>query len=796
MTDGQLVALVEETPPDELSAEQIALLRRRLPHSSELREALAEQLRLEQTLNAALGTPQVSIDWIIAQAAAGSAATGGIGRLFGWGPATAVVIAIATVGVVIERPWAVAPNAAPVPQVAAAVEELDAAPADKPPPPLADLDRDALDRAGAETEQALEANAASPSDTEASTAPLPDATLLAMSTPATKSSPNAAPGALQREQRPTIDAAFFQEVAWDGFDEIERMLEPIEGAHERLMGGEAQPPAIKLAAISQLNEAWPENAAIRLRLGESANFRLHLWKGAQGITIERSMLPRPCWAVYRATRRANDARPQSLALWAVDGDRYRRTGQRSVDLRWQRGELVLSRGDVPLAVVPCAARPEAVFFEGPSELSGLAIVAGDPLPLNAPGADDLPPPTTPADLTWASHLPPGAQWNALAAGRGELLAEDTAELSWVATRIADPGLHELVLQLEDPLPGTGIYLGDEAGRPLYQLGFFRDELSGQTCFGFLAPGDSRMEHEFNPGQGPIPYAGVRPWLKLTLAGGRLRCWTSGDGRHWSPAIEPLGRVNTGDVNAGYKTTGLYALPGGGTRCLRIRHFEARELKTLTALAPARLREQVSSLVDSLAMGDWHDAVAQSCPPDVDSHQWRLACAVELLASGSRPDLTAPVLIDVLEATLSDAALTPDERLALLDEAATIFDATEPGRLQAFLACYERLGHALAREGNRQAWSLVRAALLTSPLATAMTFDAQPPSLISTELAELAAEGDEPAIRALGARVQFYCGRAAEHVEVRRLTEEAIERLSADPKPGMAPEKSPPPPGKD
>src|SRR5690348_5620660 len=100
MTDGQLVALVEETPPDELSAEQIALLRRRLPHSSELREALAEQLRLEQTLNAALGAPQVSIDWIIAQAAAGSAATGGIGRLFGWGPATAVVIAIATVGVV------------------------------------------------------------------------------------------------------------------------------------------------------------------------------------------------------------------------------------------------------------------------------------------------------------------------------------------------------------------------------------------------------------------------------------------------------------------------------------------------------------------------------------------------------------------------------------------------------------------------------------------------------------------------------------------------------------------------
>lgn len=783
MTDGQLIALVEETPPDELSAEQIALLRRRLPHSSELREALSEQLRLEQTLNAELGTPRVSIDWIIAQASAGPAVTGGIGRLFGWGPATAVVIAIATVGVVAPRPWAAAPNAAPVRQVAAVVDEQDAAPADEPPSPPVRLEPDAAEQIAADAEHEPEADAASPSDAHAPTAPLPAAAQLAMSAPAIEPKLSAAPVDEHAMQRQSIDAAFFQEAAWDDFDEIERKLEPLEGAHERLGGADAQPPAIKLAAISQLREAWPENAAIRLRLGETGKFRLHFWSGTQGITVERSVLPRPCWAVYRATRRANDARPQSLALWAVDGDRYRRTGQGTVDLRWQAGELILSRGDVPLAVVPCAVRPDSVFFEGPAELRGLAIVAGEPLPIDAPSAgDDLRSITTPAELTWTGHLPPGAQWNALAAGRGELLAEDTAELSWVATRIADPGLHELVFQLEDPLPGTGVYLGDEAGRPLYQLGFFRDDSSGQTCFGFLAPGESRLEAQFHSDQGPVPYAGVRPWLKLTLAAGRLRCWTSGDGRHWSPAIEPLGRVNTGDVNAGYKTAGVYALPGGGTRCLRLRHFEAFELKTLTSLAPARLREQVATLVESLAMGDWHDAVAQSCPAGVDSHDWRLACAVELLASGSQPELTAPVLMDVLEQTLSDATLTAAERLALLDEAATIFDATEPGGLQAFLACYERLGHALAREQNRQAWSLARTALLTSPLATPLTFDAQPPSLIAPELAELAAEGDEPAIRALGARLDFYCGRDAQHAETRRLLAEAIERLSARPTP--------------
>lgn len=771
MTDDQLIALVEETPHDEFTSEQIALLRRRLPHSRLLREALAGQLRLEQTLNAALGAPRVSIDWIVAQAAASSAATGALGRLFGWGPATALVLAFATVGLLVERRWA----AAPVRQVAAAVEVQDARPADDTPSLPTDVEREAIDQVAGQVEHEPEADAASPSVVRAPAEPLPAGAQIAMSAPAMERKLNAGPSDVRAEQRRTLDATLFREVAWDGFDRIEQRLEAVEGAHERLVG-EGQAPVLKLAALSQLREPWPENAAMRLRLGDSAMFRMHLWNGTQGITIERSMLHQPTWAVYRATRRANDARPQSLALWAVDGDRYRRTGQGAVDMRWQAGELILSRGDVPLAVVPCATRPEAVFFEGPAEVNGLAVVDGGPLPLKAPNVgEDLTP--APAEVTWTSRLPPGAQWNALAAGRGELLAEDTAELSWVATHITEPGLHELIFQLEDPLPGTGIYLGDEAGRPLYRLGFFRDESSGQTCFGFLAPGDSRTEVKIVPEQCPAPYAGMRPWLKLALGGGRLRCWTSGDGRHWSPAIEPLS-----GVHAGYQSAGLYALPGGGARCLRIRHFEAREFKVLTSLAPARLREQVSSLIESLAMGDWEDAVAQSCPPGVDSHEWRLACAVELLASGYRPELTALVLVDVLEQTLSDATLAADERLALLDEAATIFDATEPSRLQAFLACYERLGKALAREGNRQAWSLVRAALLASPLVTPLAFDAQPPALIGPELAELAAEGDEPAIRALGARLKYYCGRAAEHAEVRRLLAEAIERINARPTP--------------
>lgn len=777
MTDGQLISLVEETPADELSPEQIAALRRRLPHSPELREALAGQLRLEQTLNAALGTPHVSIDAILAQAAASTAAAG-LGRLFGWGSGAALVIAVTTVGLVLQKPWAAAPVAAPV----AAANRREAVA--RPPAELAAVAAPAEHLARGGLAEALEPNApaeaaeaASPSD---AVALLPTNRVAELAAATGKAPPQALDDDPIALDPGGVEAEFFEELAWPGFEPLEEQLEALEGAHERLMENRSRGPALKLAELSHLRPGWPAGTALRLRLGESAGVRLHFYSGLQGLTLERHAAP-PGWAIYRTTRRADKARPQSLALWATDADRYRRTGGGTIDVRWQSGELVLSRGDVSLAVVGCPTQPETIYFEGPAELCGLAFVRCHSLTLPRPPAE-AEPCIPPVELSWTKHLPPGAEWNALAAGRLELLAEDTAETCWAATRVADPGLHEVIFQLEDPLPGTGIYLGDDAGRPLHQLGFFRDERSGQTCFGFTAPGDlhsltgvdrrQSADGSHADRQGPVAFADVRPWLRLTLGGGRLRCWTSGDGRHWSPALEPLG-----GLSSGYATVGLYALAGGGTRCLRIRRLETRRLATLAGLAAPELRAQVSELSHATSAAAWQESVRQNCPPGVAADSWRLACAVDLLAAGDRSELASPILLELLEQTLGDERFTARERLALLDEAALVFDASEPAWLQAFLGCYERLAHALAREGKTQAYSRVRRALLVSPLSTPIAFDALPAGLIESELAELSAAGDAAALRALASRLEFFGG--GEHAEIRRLVAEAFDRLSAE-----------------
>ena len=65
MTDRELIDLLQQKPPDELSADEIALLRARMAESREVREALSDHLRLDGYLNDALGGVQVSVERIL-----------------------------------------------------------------------------------------------------------------------------------------------------------------------------------------------------------------------------------------------------------------------------------------------------------------------------------------------------------------------------------------------------------------------------------------------------------------------------------------------------------------------------------------------------------------------------------------------------------------------------------------------------------------------------------------------------------------------------------------------------------
>lgn len=65
MTDQQLIELIQQTPPDELSAEELRLLRQRMAESPAVRDALRAQLQLDQYLSGMLGRPELTAQVVL-----------------------------------------------------------------------------------------------------------------------------------------------------------------------------------------------------------------------------------------------------------------------------------------------------------------------------------------------------------------------------------------------------------------------------------------------------------------------------------------------------------------------------------------------------------------------------------------------------------------------------------------------------------------------------------------------------------------------------------------------------------
>ena len=79
MTEEELLSLIREKSPEELSVEECESLRAGLRTSAALRRECAERLQLEQLLSHSIGRPRVSVEKIRAQAKAAQGWLGGIG---------------------------------------------------------------------------------------------------------------------------------------------------------------------------------------------------------------------------------------------------------------------------------------------------------------------------------------------------------------------------------------------------------------------------------------------------------------------------------------------------------------------------------------------------------------------------------------------------------------------------------------------------------------------------------------------------------------------------------------------
>lgn len=506
-------------------------------------------------------------------------------------------------------------------------------------------------------------------------------------------------------------------------DAVKRLLIPVGSRPGRIADRRSHRMFIcQIAGLFRLDLTWEQGSALRFSLlapDEHRELSLHLWNGQQGVTLTYYPRYYNTWAAYATTRAPGEPEPAQFALWATDGGRYRRCGIGTLELHYHQGNLVLTRGDVRLLSVPFEGPPGEVYLEGAGLVRGLEMVrqaVPPPAPASRPTVFAS---AKPAELPWAMEPVEGCGLNKWPDGRVELFASDKSGAVQAGTRAVKPGLYEFVFLVEDPEPGTGIYLGNAEGKQLCRLAFFRHNRSKQTLFGPLAPSSIETQKAFDGRMRPAPFAGRRQWFRLTVGAGVVKYWTSGDGVHWSqdgPGAETLEGACT--------HVGLYCCPAPKARAIKLDRVEVRRFEALSLLAPQEVQDRVdaAALVKADSIQAWERLVSQSRPADVSADTWWRACALRTLCENPRLALGQALLDRLLEAAQGEAE-NLQWQLQLIGEAALLSHPAGEFRAAERLGQrLERLGLMLARNGYSGPFTAVSRAMMRLPLWTE-----QPPS---------------------------------------------------------------------
>ena len=292
---------------------------------------------------------------------------------------------------------------------------------------------------------------------------------------------------------------FRQGQEFPGSETLQRLLEPAGG--EMREGWAANRKAVALGQLMRLEKPWGPETALRMALFEHRTFQIYLLNGDEGLVLchraaagGRGVNQQPPdnwmgwaeWAAYGAKGKPPLNGMRSLALWATDEGRYARSGGGTVELHYQAGQVILTRGNVRL-LAPLAEPPRAVFFDGYAVVRGLALFRAGPVPpADPPGAtlvriNDL------SRLAWQRELDGEATADVAAEGVELKLprtkwraAPKESRLTADLPRPDQPGPVEYVFQVAEASQGTSLFLADEQGRPLCRVAYYRAGPHGST----------------------------------------------------------------------------------------------------------------------------------------------------------------------------------------------------------------------------------------------------------------------------------------------------------------------------
>ncbi|HUS90762.1 MAG TPA: PQQ-binding-like beta-propeller repeat protein [Phycisphaerae bacterium] len=678
MTEDELIELIQGRLPEELTARQVAELRRAMRTSSRLRDALLDELSLEQGLATKYAPAADRVEEIVADIARRAAAMRrSRWRLLNFGLLllmAAVVAGVLLLAHLYGRP----------PETDGLGARTDGKPA-----PGASTRPAATEPAAPATQEAAPAIAA-----VTGAAPTSAPSVRPKPTLPTVSAPPTAPTALPAGDSP---AAAVPLPPWRMYDFGPRLggrmlREQLRGLFKEVSNTYARPQQkyVEIRGRYALQGELTDKHLLRLAAYDVKQLSLEVWSGAKGVRFARGN--DSLMAGYLLERKGRDV----LAHLAAVDARWRYFSGGALDLRWQDGNAVLARADVPLLVLPLEGEPRDVQMEADAKFVAARLLPCEPIRLPAAGPDKvLVDSAHTAALTWKPEGDgEGVELRKGADGSLEIAGKPREERTVWTTFTPAVG-RRVELQLRDVAHRTGFVWRLQGGRR--HIKYYVVEHRGAFVL-TTDPDNSRSREEaFDRGL----VVGETFWVRLGLGLDCCNLDFSADGRHWGPLhtekLESHSRVDE-PLQFGIF---LYRDRDGRAKVTRLR---VRQAECFAGLADPALVQRVpdtKEIREASSIEKLWPIVVEAKPDDAAALDWRLACDAALIQRSGFPAIRLACAIDLLETAGKASDRTGALLAAASDLAAWSYTRDNQGPAwKAALGFYEALAQRCFVTGRR------------------------------------------------------------------------------------------------